>query len=112
MGYRSDLYAYVHGSDLINFMSVLKETKLEECFERIDNIEGIDEQGYARFHAECVKWYNGLDEIDAVNDVFLKSNVSILLRIGEEPLDHVYYSGNTDELAEVFDITNHVSVDF
>lgn len=32
--------------------------------------------------------------------------------LGEEPLDHVYYSGNTDELAEVFDITNHASVDF
>lgn len=112
MGYRSDLYAYVHGSDLIDFMSVLKETELESCFERIDNIDGIDEQGYARFRAESLKWYNGYKEVDAINSIFNNSIVSVMLRVGEEVGDLEYITKGDYKLKEVFDVTTTVSVDF
>lgn len=112
MGYRSDLYAYVHGTDLLEFLACINEGEIAGCFERIDDIEGIDEQGYARFRAVYLKWYNGYKEVDAVNSIFNNSKVSVMLRVGEEVGDFEYLTKGDYKLKEIFDVTTTVSVDF
>lgn len=105
------MYALVHGSDLIPFMAVIKEQELDNCFERVDGIEGIAEDGYARYEAHDLKWYDGYSDVTAVNDVFLKSQVSMLLRVGEDSGDEEFYSANGD-LIDLFEITHTTSVEF
>ena len=108
MGYRSNLYALVHGSDLIQFMATVKEQELDECFVEI---KPLDEEGYTRFTADGLKWYDGYSDVTAINSIFTQSKVSVLLRIGEDNGDEEFYSGMEDAY-RFFDITYDHSVDF
>ena len=108
MGYRSNLYALVHGSDLIQFMATVKEQELDACFVET---KPLDEEGYTRFTADDLKWYAGYYDVSAINAIFTKSKVSALLRIGEENGDEEIYSGMDDAIA-LFNITYDHSVDF
>ena len=108
MGYRSNLYALVHGSDLIQFMAIVKEHELDTCFVET---KPMDEESYTRFEANDLKWYDGYSDVSAINAIFTKSKVSALLRIGEEANDEEMYSDMDDAIAR-FDITYHHSVDF
>ena len=108
MGYRSNLYALVHGSDLIQFMATVKEHELDECFVEI---KPLDEEGYTRFTADDLKWYDGYSGVSAINAIFTKSKVSALLRIGEENGDEEFYS-DMENAYEFFDISYNHSVDF
>ena len=105
MGYRSELYAVVGLIDLPEFDRLLKETDLTDCFE---------EQGKSdlavEFRASSLKWYDGYSDVDKINELFNKSNFSILLRVGEEFPDKEYYTGNTD-LAQLFNIQIDVDTD-
>ena len=109
MGYRSDLYVLVHGADLLNFASALKEHELDECFELIAE---QDSEGYSRYKSTCsLKWYDSYPDVMAVNKVFQSSNLSVMLRVGEEPGD-TEYIGNSELGENTFDITTTVEVDF
>ena len=109
MGYRSDLYALVHGSDLLNFASALKEHELDECFELI---EEQDSEGHSRYKSTCsLKWYDTYPDVKAVNAVFSNSTLSVMLRVGEDPGD-TEYIGNSELGYLSFDITTTVEVNF
>ena len=108
MGYRSNLYALVHGSDLNQFMTTVKEHELDECFKET---EPLDEQGYTRFQADYLKWYDDYPAVSAINAIFTESKVSALLRIGEENGDEEFYS-DMENVYEFFNISYNHSVDF
>ena len=105
MGYRSELYAIVGLIDLPEFDRLLKETDLADCFE---------EQGKSdlavEFRASSLKWYDGYTDVDKINELFNKSNFSILLRVGEEFPDKEYYTGNSD-LEQLFNLNIDVDTD-
>lgn len=110
MGYRSNLYALVHGSDLIRFNATIAEHELDECF--VEQGE-LDELGYSRFTADGLKWYDGYTDVSAVNAIFEASKHSAMLRIGEEGInDEEIYSGMEDDPAQLFCISYTEHVDF
>ena len=110
MGYRSNLYALVHGSDLIRFNATIAEHELDECF--VEQGE-LDELGYSRFTADGLKWYDGYTCVSAVNAIFEASKHSALLRIGEDgESDEEVYSGMEDNPAQLFYISYTEHVDF
>ena len=100
MGYRSDLYAKVHGSDLIRFNAVLVEHKLEDCFEQTSE---VDEDGFAKFTATSLKWYDTYLDVADVNRIFNESEHSVMVRVGEEARDIEYY-GDSEATSEAFNI--------
>lgn len=108
MGYRSDLYALVHGSDLIPFLSALENHNITDSF---TETVPMDAEGYTRFEAYGLKWYDSYEDVADVNTLFNKSKHSALLRLGEEPNDEEFHSGmyNPEDL---FDITYTTSVEF
>lgn len=109
MGYRSDLYGKVHGADLLNFVAALKEHDVEDCFQLL---EEQDSEGYSRYTStHSLKWYDNYPDVMAVNAVFEKSKLSVMLRVGEEPGD-TEYIGNQDLGEETFSVTTIVEVDF
>lgn len=113
MPYRSNLYALVHGSDLISFLATLKEHNLEGEFESLNEAKGneiLDENSYARFVAYCLNWFDG-DDVDAINELFDNSIYSCLLRIGEDSEDREFYTHNRS-LVDRFDVTVTVTVNF
>ena len=97
MGYISCLTATVHGSDLLQFIQLLNDTGLNECF---TETEPMDSDGYTTYMADDLKWYDGYAEVDAINRLFNESLYSHLLREGEGLMedgdDNQYYSGNPD----------------
>lgn len=110
MGYRSNLYALVHGSDLIRFNATIAEHELDECF--VEQGE-LDELGYSRFTADGLKWYDGYKEVSAINAIFKASKHSAMLRIGEEGInDEEIYSGMEDDPAQLFCVSYSEEVDF
>ena len=110
MGYRSDLYALVHGKDLLNFSSALKEHDLHDCF---DEIQEQDSEGYTRFKSNtALKWYErSYPGVIAVDKVFQDSDLSVMLRVGEAPGD-TEFIGNSELGENTFDITITVEVEF
>lgn len=109
MGYRSELYAYVHGSDLLNFVSTLKQHNLDGCFQEF---ESLNENGYSKFCTNTdLKWYDSYPDVTAVNAIFNESELSVMVRIGEEPGDVEYY-GNIGLANDTFEITTTVEVSF
>ena len=108
MGYRSTLYALVHGSDLIPFLAALENHDLTVYF---IETASLDEEGYTRFESIDLKWYDSNKDVMDVNAVFNKSQHSVLLRIGEEPNDEEFYSG-MENASDLFDITYTTSVEF
>lgn len=114
MSYRSNLYALVHGSDLISFLATLKVMFLEGEFESLNEAKGneiLDENSYARFVAYCLTWFDGHDDVDAINELFNNSIYSCLLRIGEDSEDREFYTHNRS-LEDRFDVTVKVTVNF
>lgn len=97
MGYRSCLTATVHESDLLQFIQLLNDTGLNECF---TETEPMDSEGYTTYRAEELKWYDGYEDVDAINKLFNTSHYSYLLREGEghyeDGDDNQYYSDNPD----------------
>lgn len=109
MGYRSDLYALVHGKDLIAFTSALSDHDFLGYF---DEIQEQDIEGYTRFQTNySLKWYDTYTDVMAVNAVFINSDLSVMLRVGEEPGD-TEYIGSEDLGDSFFSITYRVDVDF
>lgn len=109
MGYRSDLYALVHGKDLIAFTSALSDHDLLQYF---DEIQEQDSEGYTRFQSSCsFKWYSTYPDVMAVNAVFENSDLSVMLRVGEEPGD-TEYIGSSELGDNTFSITTTVEVEF
>lgn len=100
MGYRSDLYAKVHGSDLIRFNAVLVERGLEGCFEQTSE---VDEDGFVKFTATSLKWYDSYPDVADVNSIFHDSEHSVMVRVGEEPKDIEYY-GDSEAACEAFNV--------
>ena len=110
MGYRSNLYALVHGSDLIRFNATIAEHELDECF--VEQGE-LDELGYSRFTADGLKWYDGYTDVSAVNAIFKASKHSAMLRIGEEGInDEEIYSGMEEDPTQLFCVSYTEHVDF
>ena len=107
MGYHSDLYALVHGSDLIQFNAAIAEYELDECF--VEQGE-LDEQGYSRFAAEWLKWYSGYSGVECINSIFASSKHSALLRVGEEDGDIECFS-SMDDPYDHFQISTHTTVE-
>ena len=105
MGYRSELYAIVGLIDLPEFDRLLKETDLADYFEERDKSDLAVE-----FRASSLKWYDGYDDVEKINEFFNNSKFSILLRVGEEFPDKEYYTGNTD-LAHLFNLQIDVDTD-
>ena len=105
MGYRSELYAVVGLIDLPEFDRLLKETDLADCFEEHSKSDLAVE-----FQASSLKWYDGYADVDKINELFNKSNFSILLRVGEEFPDKEYYTGNSD-LEQLFNLNIDVDTD-
>ena len=105
MGYRSELYAVVGLIDLPEFDRLIKEADLADCFE-----EHAKSGLAVEFRASNLKWYDGYSDVDKINELFNKSNFSILLRIGEKFLDKEYYTGNAD-LEQVFNLNIDVDTD-
>lgn len=109
MGYRSDLYAKVHGADLLSFLGALKQHGVEDCFQLI---EEQDSEGYSRYTStHSLKWYDTYPDVMAVNAVFESSTLSVMLRVGEEPGD-TEYIGSSDLGDITFSITHSVDVEF
>ena len=109
MGYRSELYAHVHGSDLLNFISLLKQHKLDGCF---DEFETQNEKGYSKFRTNTnLKWYDTYPDVIAVNTLFNNSDLSVMVRIGEEPGDVEFY-GDIGLANDTFSIVTSVEVNF
>lgn len=109
MGYRSDLYAKVHGADLLSFLGALKQHGVEDCFQLI---EEQDSEGYSRYTStHRLKWYDTYPDVMAVDSVFKNSDLSVMLRVGEEPGD-TEYIGSSDLGDITFSISYSVDVDF
>ncbi len=108
MGYRSTLYALVHGSDLIPFMEALDQTGLTEYF---TEIEPLNEDSFTKFEASGLKWYDTFDDVKTVNEIFNNSQHSVLLRIGEDKDDEEYYT-KREYPYELFEIDYTVTVTF
>lgn len=110
MGYRSDLYALVHGSELLAFKAALKSADLENCFDHWEGDDQLDHLGYAHFTSNTrLKWYDSYEDVSVINAFFQASDLSCLCRIGEDPEDIEYISHNPD-LEYKFNIS--ISVDF
>ena len=105
MGYHSELYAVVGLIDLPEFDRLLKETDLASCFEEHSKSDLAVE-----FRASSLKWYDGYSDVDKINELFNKSNFSILLRVGEEFPDKEYYTDNYD-LEQLFNLRVDVDTD-
>lgn len=103
MGYRSNVYMRIHGSDLIKFNALLAEHWEEG---EIEMISDIDEEGYSRFEIHSIKWYDSYDPVACINKLINDSKVSHLLRIGEDDGD-IEYMG--EDPYDVFDIRYEVS---
>ena len=108
MGYQSTLYALVHGSDLIPFMEALDQTELTEYF---TEIEPLNEDSFTKFEASGLKWYDGYEDVESINQIFNNSMHSVLLRIGEDKDDEEYYTKREDPY-ELFEIEHTVTVTF
>ena len=109
MGYRSDLYAKVHGSDLIKFKAALANNNLDDVFHSYGN-EQLDENGYIHYEANGLKWYSGYSGVECINSIFASSKHSVLLRVGEEVEDIECYS-SIDNPYDHFQISTHVTVE-
>lgn len=109
MGYCSDLYAKVHGSDLIKFKAALANNNLDDAFNSY-GIEQLDENGYIHYEANGLKWYSGYSDVEPINSIFASSKYSVLLRVGEEVGDIECFS-SIDNPYDHFQISTHTTVE-
>lgn len=109
MGYHSDLYAKVHGSDLIKFKAALASSELDDVFYSY-GIEELNEDGYIHYEANGLKWYSGYSDVERINSIFASSKYSILLRVGEEVGDTECFS-SMDNPYDHFEISTHTTVE-
>lgn len=109
MGYCSDLFAKVHGSDLLKFKAALVDNELDGAFNSYGNGE-LDEDGYVHYEANGLKWYNGYTDVDSINSIFASSKHSVLLRVGEETGDIECFS-SMDNPYDHFQISTHTTVE-
>ena len=110
MGYRSELYALVHGSELLAFKAALKATELENCFDHLEGDDQLDQRGYAHFTSNTgLKWYDSYEDVSVINALFKASDLSCLCRVGEN-LGDIEYISHNPELEYEFNIS--ISVDF
>ena len=77
MGYRSDVY--------IKIKPELKED-LDRLLDKYDlNFEVTKDEYHVRYECEWLKWYDGYEDVDAINN-FIEDNAELagLIAVGED----------------------------
>ena len=84
MGYRSTVYVKIPMEDQQEFEELLKQHRLTECFQLA---KGDCTDKYTRYVGYDLKWYDGYEDVDAINDFInadLEDRLRGMIAIGED----------------------------